>query len=105
KVETIYQVRFLAHATMEPMNCTVHVRPDGCEIWVGSQAIARCQAAADKVTSLPLDKVVAHNHLIGGGFGRRLESDGVARAVEIAKQVDGPVKVGGTRGGDVRHDT
>jgi isoquinoline 1-oxidoreductase beta subunit len=104
KVEAIYQVPFLAHATMEPMNCTVHVRPDGCEVWVGSQAIARCQAAAAKVTGLPLDKVVAHNHLIGGGFGRRLESDGVARAVEIAKQVDGPVKVVWTREEDIQHD-
>jgi isoquinoline 1-oxidoreductase subunit beta len=104
KVDAIYQVPFLAHATMEPMNCTVHVRPDGCEVWVGSQAIARCQAAAAKVTGLPLDKVVAHNHLIGGGFGRRLESDGVARAVEIAKQVDGPVKVVWTREKDIQHD-
>jgi isoquinoline 1-oxidoreductase beta subunit len=104
KVEAIYQVPFLAHATMEPMNCTVHVRPDGCEFWVGSQAIARCQAAAAKVTDLPLDKVVAHNHLLGGGFGRRLESDGVARAVEIAKQVDGPVKVVWTREEDIQHD-
>jgi isoquinoline 1-oxidoreductase subunit beta len=104
KVEAIYQVPFLAHATMEPMNCTVHVRPDGCEVWVGSQAIARCQAAAAKVTGLPLNKVVAHNHLIGGGFGRRLESDGVARAVEIAKQVEGPVKVVWTREEDIQHD-
>jgi CO/xanthine dehydrogenase Mo-binding subunit len=104
KVEAIYQVPFLAHATMEPMNCTVHVRPDGCEVWVGSQAIARVQAAAAKVTGLPLDKVAVHNHLIGGGFGRRLESDGVARAVEIAKEVDGPVKVVWTREEDIQHD-
>jgi isoquinoline 1-oxidoreductase subunit beta len=104
KIEATYQVPFLAHATMEPMNCTVHVRPDGCEVWVGSQAIARCQAAAATVTGLPLDKVVVHNHLIGGGFGRRLESDGVARAVEIAKQVDGPVKVVWTREEDIQHD-
>jgi isoquinoline 1-oxidoreductase beta subunit len=104
KIEATYEVPFLAHATMEPMNCTVHVRPDGCEVWVGSQAIARCQAAAAKVTGLPLDKVVVHNHLIGGGFGRRLESDGVARAVEIAKQVDGPVKVVWTREEDIQHD-
>ena len=89
---------------MEPMNCTVYVLPDSCEVWVGSQAIARCQAAAAKVTGLPLDKVVVHNHLIGGGFGRRLESDGVARAVEIAKQVDGPVKVVWTREEDIQHD-
>ncbi len=104
KIEATYQVPFLAHATMEPMNCTVHVRNDGCEVWVGSQVVARAQAAAAKVTGLPLDKVVVHNHLIGGGFGRRLEVDGVARAVEIAKQVDGPVKVVWTREEDIQHD-
>ena len=61
---------------MEPMNCTVHVRKDGCEIWVGSQALARAQSrGAAKTAGLPLDKVVVHNHLIGGGFGRRLETD------------------------------
>ncbi len=97
KIEATYQVPFLAHATMEPMNCTVHVRTDGCEVWVGSQVLARAQAAAAKVTGLPLDKVVVHNHLIGGGFGRRLEIDGVTRAVEIAKYVEGPVKVVWTR--------
>jgi isoquinoline 1-oxidoreductase beta subunit len=69
KVEATYQVPFLAHATMEPMNCTVHARKDGCEVWVGNQAIARAQATAAKTAGLPLDKVVVHNHLIGGGFG------------------------------------
>jgi isoquinoline 1-oxidoreductase beta subunit len=103
-VEATYEVPFLAHATMEPMNCTVHVRADGCEVWVGSQVLARAQAAAAKVTGLPLDKIVVHNHLIGGGFGRRLEIDGVARAVEIAKHVDGPVKVVWTREEDIQHD-
>jgi len=104
KIEAIYQVPFLAHATMEPMNCTVHVRKDGCEVWVGSQVIGRVQAAAAKTVGLPLDKVVAHNHLIGGGFGRRLEVDGVTRAVQIAQQVDGPVKVVWTREEDIQHD-
>ena len=104
KVEATYQVPFLAHATMEPMNCTVHVRKDGCEVWVGSQVMARAQAAAAKTAGLPLDKVVVHNHLIGGGFGRRLEVDGVIRAVEIAKQVEGPVKVVWTREEDIQHD-
>jgi isoquinoline 1-oxidoreductase beta subunit len=104
KVEAIYQVPFLAHATMEPMNCTVHVRKDGCEVWVGNQVLARAQAAAAKTTGLPLGKIVVHNHLIGGGFGRRLEIDGVIRAVEIAKQVDGPVKVVWTREEDIQHD-
>ena len=85
KVEATYQVPFLAHATMEPMNCTVHFRKDGCEIWVGSQAMARVQAMAAKAAGLPPEKVIVHNHLIGGGFGRRLEADGAVRAVEIAQ--------------------
>jgi isoquinoline 1-oxidoreductase beta subunit len=104
KVEATYQVPFLAHATMEPMNCTVHVRKDGCEVWVGNQVLGRAQAAAAKTAALPLDQVVVHNHLIGGGFGRRLEIDGVIRAVEIAKHVDGPVKVVWTREEDIQHD-
>jgi isoquinoline 1-oxidoreductase beta subunit len=104
KVEATYQVPFLAHATMEPMNCTVHLRKDGCEVWIGSQALARVQVAAAKTAGLPLDKVVVHNHLIGGGFGRRLESDGVIRAVQIAQHVDGPVKVVWTREEDIQHD-
>ena len=104
KVEATYQVPFLAHATMEPMNCTVHVRKESCEVWVGNQVLARAQAAAAKATGLPSDKVVVHNHLIGGGFGRRLEIDGVTRAVEIAKHVDGPVKVVWTREEDIQHD-
>jgi isoquinoline 1-oxidoreductase beta subunit len=104
KVEANYQVPFLAHAALEPMNCTVHVRRDGCEIWVGNQALARAQATAAKTAGLPLDKVVIHNHLIGGGFGRRLEADGIGRAVQIAMQVEGPVKVVWTREEDIQHD-
>jgi isoquinoline 1-oxidoreductase beta subunit len=104
KVAATYQVPFLAHATMEPMNCTVHVRKDHCEVWVGSQVLARAQAAAAKTAGLPLDKVVVHNHLIGGGFGRRLEIDGVIRAVQIAQHVDGPVKVVWTREEGIQHD-
>jgi isoquinoline 1-oxidoreductase beta subunit len=104
KVEAIYQVPFLAHATMEPMNCTAHVHDGVCEVWIGNQAIARVQAAAAKVTNLPLDKVMVHNHLIGGGFGRRLEADGAIRAAQIAQQVDGPVKVVWTREEDIQHD-
>jgi isoquinoline 1-oxidoreductase subunit beta len=104
KIEAVYQVPFLAHATMEPMNCTVHVRKDGCEVWIGSQVLSRVQATAAEVTGLPLEKVVVHNHLLGGGFGRRLEVDYATQAVRIAKQVDGPVKVVWTREEDVRHD-
>jgi isoquinoline 1-oxidoreductase beta subunit len=104
KVDSIYQVPFLAHAALEPMNCTVEVRKDGCEVWVGNQVLARAQATAAKTTGLPLEKVVVHNHLIGGGFGRRLEIDGITRAVQIAMHVDGPVKVVWTREEDIQHD-
>jgi isoquinoline 1-oxidoreductase subunit beta len=104
KVEAVYQAPFLAHATMEPMNCTVHVRNDGCDVWVGTQVAARAQRAAAEVTGLPLEKVQVHNHLLGGGFGRRLDIDGVTRAVQIAKQVSAPVKVIWTREEDIQHD-
>jgi len=104
KVEAVYESPFLAHATMEPMNCTVHVRRDGCEVWTGSQVLTRARAAVAKVTGLPLEKVVVHNHFLGGGFGRRLEVDYVTQAVRIAKQVDAPVKVVWTREEDVQHD-
>src|SRR5213594_2259976 len=104
KIDAIYQVPFLAHATMEPVNCTVHVRPDGCDLWVGTQVPTFAQTAAAKVTGLPKDSVLVHNHLLGGGFGRRLEVDFIVRAVEIAKQVAGPVKVVWTREEDIQHD-
>jgi isoquinoline 1-oxidoreductase beta subunit len=104
RVEAVYEVPFLAHATMEPVNCTVHVRPDGCDIWVGTQVPTFAQTAAAKVTGLPPEKVEVHNHLLGGGFGRRLEVDFIVRAVEIAKQVESPVKVVWTREEDIQHD-
>jgi isoquinoline 1-oxidoreductase subunit beta len=102
--EAVYEMPFLAHATMEPLNCTVHVTPTSCEVWVGIQVLSRAQATAAKVTGLPLDKVTVHNQLIGGGFGRRLETDFIEKAVRIAKQVDGPVKVVYTREEDMQHD-
>ncbi len=104
KLSAVYEAPFLAHATMEPMNCTVHVRSDGCEVWTGSQVLSRAQAAAAKVAGLPLEKVVVHNHFLGGGFGRRLEVDYVTQAVRIAKEVSAPVKVVWTREEDVQHD-
>jgi len=81
---------FLAHATMEPVNATVHLKPDSCEIWTGTQVIARVQSEAAKAARLPVDKVIANNHLLGGGFGRKLEPDMAVAAVRIAKHVDGP---------------
>ncbi|HEY2539545.1 MAG TPA: molybdopterin cofactor-binding domain-containing protein, partial [Stellaceae bacterium] len=104
KIEAVYQMPYLAHATMEPMNCTIHVRPDGCDVWVCNQVVARAQAAAAKATGLPRERVQVRNYLLGGGFGRRLEVDYIAQAARIAKQVAAPVKVVWTREEDIRHD-
>jgi isoquinoline 1-oxidoreductase beta subunit len=104
RLEVIYQVPFLAHATMEPMNCTVHLQKDRRHIWVGTQAPTLTQSLVTELTSLPKDAIKIHNHLIGGGFGRRLEADGTVLAVKIAKHVDGPVKVIWSREEDIQHD-
>jgi isoquinoline 1-oxidoreductase beta subunit len=103
-IEATYEQPFLAHATMEPMNCTVHVTADSCQVWTGTQVITLARAVAAKVTGLPIEKVTVHNFLLGGGFGRRLEIDGVERAVQIARQVDYPVKVIWSREEDIQHD-
>jgi isoquinoline 1-oxidoreductase beta subunit len=104
RLDASYELPFLAHATMEPLSATVHVKPDSCEIWTGTQIMARVQSEAAKAAGLPLEKVIVNNHLLGGGFGRKLEPDMVVAAVRIAKQVDGPVKVVWTREEDIQHD-
>lgn len=104
KIEAHYELPFLAHATMEPMNCTVHLTPGACELWLGTQIIARVQTTAAATLGIPADKVIVHNQLIGGGFGRRLEPDMVVKAIRVAQHVDGPVKVVWTREEDVQHD-
>jgi isoquinoline 1-oxidoreductase beta subunit len=104
RFEAVYQAPFLAHATMEPMNCTIHVRRDGCDIWVGTQAPTLTQEVVAKVTGLPKESIQIHNHLLGGGFGRRLEPDGSVLAARIARHVEGPVKIIWTREEDIQHD-
>ncbi|QDL38708.1 xanthine dehydrogenase family protein molybdopterin-binding subunit [Rhodoferax sediminis] len=103
--DVVYQQPLLAHATMEPMNCTAHVRPDGCELWLGTQVPTRAQATAAEVTGLPIEKVTVHNQLLGGGFGRRLDVDYVTQAVRVAQKVKAPLKVVWTREEDMQHDT
>lgn len=103
-LEATYELPFLAHAAMEPMNCTVHVTPGHCEVWTGTQVMTLARAVAAKVTGLSQDQVTVHNFLLGGGFGRRLEIDGIERAVRIATQVKHPVKVIYSRQDDIRHD-
>jgi isoquinoline 1-oxidoreductase subunit beta len=105
RFEAEYELPFLAHATMEPLNCTVLLKDDSCELWLGTQILARVQQTTAKLTGLPLDKVTVHNHLIGGGFGRRLEPDMALTAVRIAQHVKGvPLKVVWTREADIQQD-
>jgi isoquinoline 1-oxidoreductase beta subunit len=104
KLEASFELPFLAHATMEPLSATVHYKPDSCEIWTGTQIVSRVQSEAAKAAGLPVEKVIVNNHLLGGGFGRKLEPDMVVAAVRVAKQVDGPVKVVWTREEDIQHD-
>ncbi len=104
RVDAVYQQPFLAHATMEPVNCTVYVRADACDIWVGTQVPTRAVDAGVRITGLPADKITVHNHLLGGGFGRRLETDFIAQALKVGKQLNTPVKVVWTREEDVQHD-
>ncbi|MDB5855787.1 MAG: aldehyde dehydrogenase [Herminiimonas sp.] len=105
KLDVTYEVPFLAHATMEPMNCTVNLQSDRCDLWVGTQVPTAAQGVAAKLSGLPLEKVEVHNFYIGGGFGRRLEADNVAQAVQFAKQLKGrPIKFIWTREEDIQHD-
>ncbi|WP_288126457.1 xanthine dehydrogenase family protein molybdopterin-binding subunit [Thiomonas sp.] len=103
-VEASYTLPFLAHATMEPMNCTAHVQKDRCDIWVPTQAQTFNQGTASRITGLPETAIHVHTTFLGGGFGRRFEQDFVAQAVEISKAVARPVKVMWLREDDMRHD-
>ncbi|HEC86049.1 MAG TPA: xanthine dehydrogenase family protein molybdopterin-binding subunit, partial [Thioploca sp.] len=103
-LEAEYSVPFLAHATMEPMNCTADVRKDSCEVWVGTQIQDGAQQLAAKVTGLPKEKITVHTTYLGGGFGRRFELDFVAQAVLLSKAVGQPIKLVWSREEDTQHD-
>jgi isoquinoline 1-oxidoreductase beta subunit len=102
-LDAVYEVPFLAHATMEPMNCTAHVRKDQCEVWVGTQNQTGTQRTAMRISGLPRESVKVNTMLLGGGFGRRGEQDFVADAVETSKAVGAPVKVIWSREDDTQH--
>jgi isoquinoline 1-oxidoreductase beta subunit len=104
KFEATFRMPILAHAALEPLNCLVHYRGTDCEVWCGSQVVARAHQGAAEAAGLPPEKVVLHAQLLGGGFGRRLEHDYVPQAVRIAKQVKGPVLVTWSREEDMRQD-
>jgi isoquinoline 1-oxidoreductase subunit beta len=104
KIEAVYEVPFLAHATMEPMNCAADVRADGCDVYAPTQFQTFNQNTAAKITGLKPEQVRVHTTFLGGGFGRRAEQDFVAEAVEISKGAGVPVQVTWTREDDIQHD-
>lgn len=103
-IEARYRTPYLAHCTIEPPNCTADVRADGCDLWVGTQDQTETQKAAARVAGLPPSGVNVHTIFLGGGFGRRLETDFVVEAVELSAKLGRPVQVVWTREDDLQHD-
>jgi isoquinoline 1-oxidoreductase beta subunit len=103
-MEAVYEVPYLAHATMEPMTCVAHVQADRCDVWAPTQDRQSAKQIATLTSGLPSDNVFVHVPLIGGGFGRRLQSDYVSEAVEISAQAGRPVKLFWSREDDIRND-
>lgn len=103
RVEAVYEVPYLAHACMEPMNCTAHVREDRCEIWAPTQSPQGAQREAARLTGLPLEAITVHVTYLGGGFGRRGSSDYVAEAVELSRLLRRPVQLVWTREDDIQN--
>ena len=104
RVEAPYELPFLAHATMEPMNCTAHVRPDGVDIWAPTQFQTGAQGIGAQIGGVAPDKVKVHTTYLGGGFGRRFELDFIQEALEASKATGAPVKVVWSREDDIQHD-
>lgn len=102
--DATYRLPMLAHAAMEPINCTVAVGEKSCELWLGTQVPGHVRKVAAATAGLPEENVRVNSHLIGGGFGRKLETDWIAQAVEIGKAVGAPVKVMWSREEDMRND-
>jgi isoquinoline 1-oxidoreductase subunit beta len=104
KIEAVYEVPYLSHLMMEPLNCVVDLRADSCEVWTGSQFQTVDRANAAKAAGLPNEKVQLHTTFLGGGFGRRAnpQSDFVVEAVYVAKAAGAPVKVIWTREDDMQ---
>jgi isoquinoline 1-oxidoreductase beta subunit len=103
-LDAYYVIPYEAHATMEPMNCTAYLHDDICEVWAPTQSPQEVQGAAARVTGLQRSQVLVHVPLIGGGFGRRLQSDYAAEAARLAQAVQAPVQVLWTRDDDLQHD-
>ena len=103
-IEAEYEAPYLAHAAMEPLACAAHVRADGVDVWVGTQSQTGTVQLASQIAGVPSERVTLHQCFLGGGFGRRAETDYVADAVTVAKAVGAPVKVIWPREEDMRHD-
>ncbi len=104
RYDAAYELPFLAHATMEPMNCTAHVRPDGVDVWAPTQFQTGAQGLAAKIGGVPPEQVKIHTTYLGGGFGRRFELDFIQEALETSKAAGAPVKVIWSREDDTQHD-
>ena len=104
KVDAVYEVPFLAHATMEPMNCTADVHTDGCDVYAPTQFQTVNQLTAAKVAGLKPEQVRIHTTYLGGGFGRRAEEDFIVEAVELSKTMSVPVQVTWSREDDLQAD-
>jgi len=104
KIEAAYELPFLAHATMEPMNCTAHVRDGECELWAPTQVPAAAADSVAQALGIPRDRIKVHITFIGGGFGRRLIQDYAVEAALISREAGAPVQVVWTREDDIRHD-
>jgi isoquinoline 1-oxidoreductase beta subunit len=102
KFEATYELPFLAHATMEPMNCTVELSEERCEIWTGTQSVSQVLDLAKEVTGLDPENIIIHTPYLGGGFGRRSKVDYVQDALHAARTANKPVKVVWTREDDMR---
>ncbi|HVP39471.1 MAG TPA: xanthine dehydrogenase family protein molybdopterin-binding subunit [Candidatus Saccharimonadales bacterium] len=104
RVEAVYELPYLAHATMEPMNCVADVRADRCEVWAPTQWPSGILQAAQQITGLPASAIRVHITLLGGGFGRRAHTDFAVQALLISKAVGAPVQVVWSREDDIQHD-
>ncbi len=104
RLEAVYQAPYLAHATMEPMNCTAHVSGDRCELWAPTQNPQGAQSAAARLTGLPIDAVTVHVTFLGCGWGRKSSTDFIEDAVETSKAVGAPVQMLWSREEDMQHD-
>jgi isoquinoline 1-oxidoreductase beta subunit len=104
KIEAVYELPFLAHATMEPMNCTAHAHDGECELWAPTQVPAAAADSVAQALGIPRDRVKVHITFIGGGFGRRLIQDYAVEAALISREAGAPVQVVWTREDDIRHD-